>query len=231
MKIKSILFTLAIIFSSCGSSSDDNTVAALPSCWFFGDSITVGYGATVTSNRWTSKLCAAKGWLEHNSGVNGETLLKASESTGFGTFFDRYQTQIPKKPATGKYVFIAYGANDCGFNFDDYTTSLFSTQLQTIITYANSQGWVNSDIVVLCGYFQNDRSWTNPYGGIVLPSAANMSRYDSFITAAQTVAQNNTGVNFVNPFDTYDATNLFDNLHPNDAGYAAIASFVGSQLP
>jgi len=230
MKIKGILLTLAIIHLSCGSSSNDISVP-LPVCWFFGDSITVGYGASTTSNRWTSKLCEAKGWLEHNGALNGETLLKASESTGFGTFFERYQTSIPKKPATGKYVFIAYGANDCGFNFDDYTTSLFSTQLQTIITYANSQGWANRDIVVLCGYFENDRSWTNPFAGQVLPSAANMSRYDSFITAAQTVSQNNTGVKFVNPFNTYDSTDLIDNVHPNDAGYDAIATFVASQVP
>jgi lysophospholipase L1-like esterase len=231
MKIKGILLALTIICSTCSSPSDDEPTVALPSCWFFGDSITVGYGASTTSNRWTSKLCAAKGWTEHNSGVLGETLLKASETTGFGAFYERYQTQIPKKPAAGKYVFIAYGANDCGFNFDDYTPALFSTQLQTIIDYANDQGWANSDIIVLSGYFQNDYSWTNPFGGQALPSAANMSRYESFITAAQTVAQNNTGVKFVNPFNTYDETNMFDNLHPNDAGYASIASFVGAQVP
>jgi len=230
MKFKGILLTLAIICSSCGSSSEDNTVES-PSCWFFGDSITVGYGASTTKNRWTSKLCAAKGWSENNLGANGETLLKASESTGYGSFFDRYQTLIPTKPATGKYVFIAYGVNDCGFNFDDYTPSLFSTQLQTIITFANSKGWANSDIVVLCGYFAHDASWTNPFGGQVLPSAASTSRYNSFITAAQTVAQNNTGVYFVNPFNAYDATNLIDNVHPDDAGYAAIATFVASQVP
>jgi lysophospholipase L1-like esterase len=231
MNIKGILLALTIICSSCSSASDDDAPVALPSCWFFGDSITEGYGATTPSNRWTSKLCEAKGWKEHNSGVIGETLLKASETTGFGTFFERYEAQIPQKPATGKYVFIAYGANDCGFNFDDYTPALFSTQLQTIIEYANDQGWANSDIVVLTGYFQNDQSWTNPYAGQVLPSAANMSRYDLFITAAQTVAQNNPGVKFVNPFNTYDGNNMSDNLHPNDIGYASIASFVGSQVP
>jgi len=230
MRIKWILLILAVICSSCGSSNEDNTEVR-PSCLFFGDSMTVGYGATTTTNRWTSKLCKAKGWSENNLGKNGETLLKASESTGYGTFFERYQTEIRPKPATGKYIFIAYGVNDCGFNYDDYTTSLFSTQLQTIITFANSQGWANTDIVVLCGYFVPDAAWTNPFGGHVLPSAASSSRYNSFIAAAQTVAQNNTGVYFVNPFNAYDANSLIDNLHPGDAGYAAIADFVASQVP
>jgi lysophospholipase L1-like esterase len=59
-----------------------------------------------------------------------------------------------------------------------------------------------------------------------------MDRYFSFIAAAQTVAQNNAGVTFVNPFTSYDATGLStDNLHPNDKGYAAIAAYVATKVP
>ena len=220
MKLKSLLLTVLVLFGGCSKSKDSVTPVA-QEVWFFGDSITVGLGATVPTNRWTSKLAKAKDWVEHNQGVNGETLIQASETTGYGTFFERYKYDLPKKPAGGKYVFISYGANDCNFNFPDYTTALFSTQLQTIITFANSQGWANNNIVVLCGYFENDASWT---GGT-------MARYNSFISAAQTVAQNNAGVYFVNPFNTYDATELSDHLHPNDAGYAAIAAYVAVQTP
>lgn len=221
MKIKNLLLTVVVLFGGC-SKSNDSVTPATPEVWFFGDSITVGIGATVPSNRWTSKLCLTKTWVEHNAGVNGETLIQASETTGYGTFFGRYQNDFPKKPANGKYVFISYGVNDCNFNFPDYTTALFSTQLQTIITFANSQGWTNNNIVVLCGYFENDDTWI---GGT-------MTRYNSFISAAQTVAQNNAGVYFVNPFNTYDATGLsYDHLHPNDAGYAAIAAYVAGQIP
>lgn len=171
-----------------------------------------------------------KNWTEVNVGTSYETLLNASEDNGYTHFFLKYKNAITTRPATGKYMFISYGGNDCAFNFADYTTDLFSTQLQTIITFANSKGWTNNSIVILCGYFENDKSWSANYGGQSCP-AATMSRYYSFIAAAQTVAGNNAGVYFVNPFNTYDATGMADQVHANDKGHAAIATYVASLIP
>ena len=193
--------------------------------------MTEGIGASVTSNRWTSKLCSQKNWFEQNVGTSYESLLQASENTGHTYFYEKYQKVISTRPANGKYIFISYGGNDCAFNFPDYTPDLFSTQLQTIITFANSKGWTNNSIVVLCGYFETAGSWSSNWGGQSFPSAATMTRYFSFISAAQTVANNNTGVYFVNPFDTYDATGLADGIHANDKGHAAIANYVASLIP
>jgi lysophospholipase L1-like esterase len=216
-----------------GTSGNSLTIPVTtrqPTVWFFGDSITLGLAASTPDNRWTSVLCGIKNWQEINYGTSYETLLKASENTGYTSFFEKYKNLIQTKGADDKYMFISYGGNDCAFNFPDYTTDLFSTQLQTIITFANSKGWTNNSIVVLTGYFQNDASWSANYGGMGNP-AATMTRYFSFITAAQTVANNNAGVYFVNPFNSYDATGLADGLHPNDAGYAAIANYVDSLIP
>jgi lysophospholipase L1-like esterase len=230
MKIKYAFVTLLALFAGCSKSK---VADPQPVCFFYGDSITFGYGASVPSNRWTSKLCVQKGWMETNYGTPYETLIQASESFGRTTFFGSYKIDIVTKPANGKYIFIAYGINDCGYNFADYTPATFSTQLQTIITYANSKGWANSNIVVLCGYFATPDTWTNPFGGEFIPDgAANMTRYNSFITAAQTVTKNNSGIYFVNPFNAYDASmEIGDAVHPNDAGYAAIATYVASQVP
>jgi lysophospholipase L1-like esterase len=216
-----------------GTSGNSSTIVVTttrPSVWFYGDSITLGLGASTPNNRWTSVLCGIKNWHEINYGTSYETLLKASENTGYTSFFEKYQNLIHTRSADDKYMFIAYGANDCAFNYPDYTTDLFSTQLQTIITFANSKGWTNNSIVVLCGYYENDASWRAGYGGSSNP-AATMTRYFSFITAAQTVANNNPGVYFVNPFNSYDATALSDGIHPNDAGHAAIAKYVDSLIP
>ena len=213
-----------------GNSLTISLVTTRPIVWFFGDSGTLGLGASTPDNRWTSVLCGIKDWHEKNYGTSYESLLKASENTGTTTFFEKYKDLIVTRQPDDKYMFIAYGGNDCAFNFPDYTTDLFSTQLQTIITFANSKGWTNNSIVVLCGYFENDNSWSANYGGMGNP-AATMTRYFSFITAAQTVANSNAGVYFVNPFNSYDATELADGLHPNDAGYAAIANYVASLIP
>jgi lysophospholipase L1-like esterase len=235
MKIKTTALLILALLAGCSKSTVTNPQPAAasqqPAVWFYGDSITAGYGASIPDNKWTSKLCSQKNWLEINEGTPFETLLQASENFGYTTFFGKYQKAITTKPANGKYIFIAYGVNDCGYNFADYTTDLFSTQLQTIITFANSKGWANNNIVVLCGYFENNSSWSLGFGGQTVPVAASMTRYNSFITAAQTVAKNNVGVYFVNPFNTYDATELSDTLHPNDAGYAAIAKYVASLVP
>lgn len=217
-----------------GNSSTITVVLPKPVVWFFGDSMTLGLGASTPENRWTSVLCKLKNWAEVNHGTSYETLIKASENTGHTSFFAKYPNAILTKDVNDKYIFIAYGANDCAFNFPDYTTDLFSTQMQTIITFANSKGWTNESIVVLCGYFENDNTWAttgNNYGGASFPTAATMTRYFSFIAAAQTVANNNAGVHFVNPYNTYDASGLADGLHANDAGHAAIAAYVASLIP
>lgn len=235
MKTKFIALAILALLAACSKSADpDSTVITddhKPVVWFYGDSMTAGYGASTLEKRWTSILSSQKKWYEVNHGTPYETLIQGSENTGHTSFFSKYKTEILSRPTNGKYIFIAYGGNDCAFNFPDYTTELFSSQLQTIITYANSKGWTNESIVVLCGYFENDASWKRTYGGVTLDSAATMTRYNSFITAAQNVASKNAGVYFVNPFNTYDATGLDDGIHANDAGHAAIAKYVASLIP
>ena len=235
MKTKIIVLAILALLTACGKKNDNNHVVVPPPpkpvVWFYGDSMTLGLGASTPDNRWTSKLCALKNWAEVNEGTSYETLSQASETAGHTSFFTKYQSDILARSANGKYIFISYGANDCAFNFADCTPDLYSTQLQTIITFANSKGWTNDSIVVLCGYFENDASWSIVYKGVTLPSAATMTRYNSFIAAAQTVANNNAGVHFVNPFNCYDKNGLADGLHANDAGHAAIATYVASLIP
>ncbi len=238
MKTKIIILSILALITSCSKSTVDTPTIvpppnSRPTVYFYGDSMTEGYGASTPSKRWTSQLCGLKNWYEINEGKAYETLIQGpvSEDVGHTSFFSKYQTAIINKPADAKYIFIAYGGNDCAFNYSDYTTDLFSTQLQTIISFANSKGWTNNSIVVLCGYFENYASWSISYGGVMFAHAATMTRYNSFIAAAQTVANNNAGVYFVNPFNTYDATELADGLHANDAGHLAIAQYVASLVP
>jgi lysophospholipase L1-like esterase len=238
MKLKIIAITILVSLTACSKSNDNNTQVIVPAppkprVWFYGDSMTEGYGASNPGKRWTTQLCYEKKWYEVNVGKAFETLIQttASEDVGHTSFFSKYQTAIIPRTANDKYMFIAYGANDCAFNYADYTTDLFSTQLQTIISFANSKGWPNNSIVVLCGYYENKASWSISYGGVLFDSAASMGRYYSFIAAAQTVANNNAGVYFINPFNVYDASGQADGLHANDEGHAALAAYVASLIP
>ena len=237
MKTKIIVLSILALLSCSKSAAPPPPpcptcgVEAKQIVWFYGDSMTLGLGASVPENRWTTVLSLEKRWQENNEGTSYETLIHASENTGHTSFFEKYQTKILTKTKDDKYIFIAYGGNDCAFNFPDYTTDLFSTQLQTIITFANSKGWTNNSIVVLCGYFETSAAWSLTYGGVKLDSAATMKRYFSFIAAAQTVAGNNEGVHFINPFNVYDASGQADGIHANDAGHYALANYVASLIP
>ncbi len=134
MKTKIIVLAILALLTACGKSDNSSVVITpnpLPRVWFYGDSMTEGLGVSNPSNRWTSQLSGLKKWYEVNEGKSYETLLQgpASEDIGHTSFFSKYQTAIITRPTDGKYIFIAYGGNDCAFNFADYTTDLFSTQL------------------------------------------------------------------------------------------------------
>jgi len=118
MKSKIIVLSILALLFSCKKSGDPgpggcDSCAAKPVVWFFGDSMTLGLGASSKENRWTSKLSTDKNWTEINRGTSYETLMHGSENPGNTTFFSKYKTEIPARPTDGKYIFIAYGGNDC----------------------------------------------------------------------------------------------------------------------
>lgn len=201
-----------------------------PSAYFFGDSITVGVGASPSTDRWTTLLCLNKGLSEFNLGIGGTTLLSATPVV-VGNMYDRASTDIPTKGLNDKYLFISYGVNDAGYNYPTYTPSLFATQLQTILTICFSRGWSPINIIVNTGYYVN-----NPWSLYVPPSPipGDLTRYNSFISAAQSVAIAN-GTQFIDPY-AYMAANggnsllNLDGLHPNNSGCAAIATYIESVI-
>lgn len=76
---------------------------------FLGDSITQGVGASVTSNRYSSRVSALLGLTENNYGVSGSTIaVKESSPADRNPMVTRYASMS----ATADLVVVAGGTND-----------------------------------------------------------------------------------------------------------------------
>ncbi|MES2171362.1 MAG: SGNH/GDSL hydrolase family protein [Actinomycetota bacterium] len=75
---------------------------------FYGDSYTLGVGASAPANRWSSIICAERGWSEFNPSVNG-----------LGFTRNRGDLDLPAQVIADRpdIVFITMGLND-NFSYD-----------------------------------------------------------------------------------------------------------------
>lgn len=81
-----------------------NPITTTSTLQFFGDSIALGTGATVTANRWTSVLCTALGKTENNKANAGSQWLDSG-------------TSIYNNFTAGQTTFLSYGTNDVSFQY------------------------------------------------------------------------------------------------------------------
>jgi lysophospholipase L1-like esterase len=78
---------------------------------FYGDSYTLGTGASDPSMRWSSIIAVERGWREFNPSVNGLGFVNNRPTTGDGDLPDQIIAQDPD------IVFVTMGLND-NFSYD-----------------------------------------------------------------------------------------------------------------
>ena len=196
---------------------------------FFGDSYTSGSGATSTDKRWTSIVSRILGATEINRGVAGTTLMKRTPINYMASpnMVDNV-VNIPTKTASKAMLVFAYGLNDMGQTATDYNTTNFKTDYQFVLNNALSKGWLPSQILLIPAYYIGSAGYA-AYATITGNAAPTESRHLSFIQATKEIAD----LNGTMYFDIYqdqkrNNTTLLDpdGIHPNNAGYAYIASDV-----
>ena len=214
-----------------GVDISNNT--AIPRVWtgktnvFVGNSITYGYGVNKTE-RWTTRLSAAKGSLETNLGINGQVLQNGTVCNR--TIFDR--NTIPTKTNNSLYLFIAFGVNDIGMNNGTFTPSGFQSTLTSTIDFAvNSRGWSYSDIVLLTQYYVS--GWDAFAGSCGVTTAADSTRVEAYKQATINVAQAKHCIladisGAMAASSNPSSLLLPDNIHPNPTGHQFIADFFTS---
>jgi lysophospholipase L1-like esterase len=207
----------------------------------FGDSITDGFGSQVGANaRWpdylSRRLDAAMGASAPavaDEGISGNCVLHNSPCFGVNALA-RYQRDVLSQPGA-KDVIVLEGINDIGFSAAPDTgcpvphTSVTAAQIeagyQQMISMAHSAGLKIFGATLTP--FKGSACWT-PAGEAKREAVNNWIRashaFDGVIDFAKAV-QDPLSPLYINP-----AYNSGDNLHPNDAGYQAMANAINLAL-
>jgi lysophospholipase L1-like esterase len=176
---------------------------------FYGDSYTLGEGATSRSKRWSTIICTERGWKEFNPSVNGLGFINNRDQIGPG---DEPSKVIADKP---DIVFITMGLND---NFS-YAAAADNIHKQIGKDFNRLRSALpNARFVVVEPFWYTD---DRPKSlGVIIGwvKAAAESIDADYIPGAS---------HWIEHHPEWMAA---DRLHPNDAGYAHMAEKMDAAL-
>ncbi|TDW31232.1 SGNH/GDSL hydrolase family protein [Cryobacterium psychrophilum] len=180
-----------------------------PTVAFYGDSYTRGTGASDPSKRWSSLISTERGWNEVNPSANGLGFInKRSGAPGTGLV----QQVIDAKP---DIVMVTMGLND---NFSmpgkaDAIEAAITTDLSTLAT-----ALPEARIVVVEPFWYTDER----------PSS--VATIISWVRDAAAGIDADYIEDASHWIEGHPEWMAGDGLHPNDAGYAAMATRMDAEL-
>lgn len=173
---------------------------------FYGDSYTLGTGASDPANRWSTVICAERGWTEFNPSVNGLGFVNNRTSQ------DLPQQIVAQDP---DIVFVTMGLND---NF----------------SYARAGSGIRDRIADDFAYLTRELPEARVI--VVEPFWYTDERPESveIIIGWVHEAADEIGADWIPDasywIDGHPEWMASDGLHPNDAGYAAMAEKMDAAL-
>jgi lysophospholipase L1-like esterase len=173
---------------------------------FYGDSYTLGTGATDPSKRWSSIICAERGWHEFNPSVNGLGFVNNRGST------DEPGRVIADHP---DIVFITMGLND-NFSYDAAAKQIHANIVGDFTGLR--EALPNARFIVVEPFWYTD---ARPHSLAVISGwvkAAAAAIHADYIPGAS---------HWIEHHPEWMAS---DGLHPNDAGYAHMAVEMDASL-
>jgi lysophospholipase L1-like esterase len=176
---------------------------------FYGDSYTLGTGASDPSKRWSTIICEQHGWSEFNPSVNGLGFVNNRADYGTG---DLPSAVIAADP---DIVFVTMGLND------NFSFRVAADEIRAQIT---------EDLDRLARELPDARLI------VVEPFWYADARPDSVETINGWVrdAAGEIGADYIPGASYWIAGHpewmAFDGLHPNDEGYAEMARRMGEEL-
>lgn len=209
------LVAVALGLSACTTFADPSPAPGDgPLVAFYGDSYTLGTGASDPSARWSSIVCAERGWREFNPSVNGLGFVNNRTTIGEGDLPDRIIDQDPD------IVFVAMGLND-NFSFGRAGDGIRDA-IRDDLTRLN-EGLPDARIIVVEPFWyssQRPESVATIIGWV--HEQADAIGADWIPGASRWLDGHYAG-----DADSWIAA---DGLHPNDTGYAEMAARMQSAL-
>jgi lysophospholipase L1-like esterase len=176
---------------------------------FYGDSYTLGVGASSAANRWSTIICAERGWREFNPSINGLGFVRNRRNFGDG---DLPSQIIGSNP---DIVFVTMGLND---NFGFVTDAdRIRVQISTDLEYLRLALPMARFIVVEPFWYTDDR-----------PDS--LSVITGWVKAAAEFIDADYIVGASHWLEHHPEWMADDGLHPNDAGYAQMAHQMDAAL-
>ncbi|SKC46834.1 SGNH/GDSL hydrolase family protein [Plantibacter cousiniae (nom. nud.)] len=207
------LLALATGLSAC-ASPDSGTGGATgdgPLVAFYGDSYTLGTGASDPANRWSTVVSEERGWREFNPSVNGLGFVNNRDRFGDGSG-DLPSLIIAEQP---DIVFVTMGLNDA-FSFDDAADRIreqITTDLQRLRDALPEARF----IVVEPFWYTDERPQSiETIIGWVADAAREIDA-DTIPGASHWI-------------EGHPEWMAADGLHPNDEGYAEMARRMDAEL-
>jgi len=197
----------------------------------FGDSITVGTGATDAAHRWANIVAASKNAILTNAGI-AATILQNTVQTTVDTIGaaadnngrDTYAARITAYTGAPWWVFILYGLNDLRLNDAAITVENYTTDLGAVIDGILADGVLANHIVIGSPPYIPEAS----YAAGAPWNAGTRVKHAAYTAACAAVATAK-GTRYADVYQYMtdnggDTLIAADGIHPNDAGHAAIAA-------
>lgn len=197
-----LIAATALSLSACSATTsamvpDQSLPADAPTVAFYGDSYTLGTGASDSSQRWSSRISAARGWREFNPSVNGLGFIAHRGENGP----DLPSSIIEAEP---DIVFITMGLNDA-YSFDQPGDDVRTQIIADFSRLAESLPDARFIVVEPFWYTDTRPASLEVISGWVREAAADIGA--DFVPGASTWIQGREG------------EMAADGLHPNDTGY------------
>lgn len=176
---------------------------------FYGDSYTLGTGASDPSKRWSSIIAADRGWREFNPSVNGLGYVRNRPFVGDG---DLPSMIIEQRP---DIVFVTMGLND-NFDYDRVGEGIREAMIADLDRLV--AGLPDARIIVVEPFWYTDErpESVEIIGGWQREQAERIGA--AYIAGASRWIEGRPDWMAI------------DGLHPNDEGYAAMAERMDAEL-
>jgi lysophospholipase L1-like esterase len=182
---------------------------------FYGDSYTLGTGASDAAHRWSTIICGRRDWSEFNPSVNGLGFVRNRRNFGDGDLPSQIIANNPD------IVFVTLGLND-NFAFETAADRI-RVQISTDLEYLRLALPMARFIVVEPFWYTDDR-----------PDS--LSIIASWVKAASDFIDADYIAGASHWIEHHPEWMAADAEHPNDEGYAHIAremdaALAGLRLP